>query len=238
MSETKRVWLRAGLCRVLGLVAVVALVASTAAFAADKPAAKSGEVPIPLKLPSQSFASTPLNYDHKNLDKPGFRERPPFLAPKGVVDISKGKPVTSSAPPVSGKLSMVTDGDKSYEAKSIVTLPAGKQWVQIDLGAEYNIYAIVVWHYHAEQRVYFDVIAQVSDDPEFKKDVTTVFNNDDDNSSGMGVGKDHEYVETYEGRLINTKGVKGRYVRMYSKGNTSDNFNQYIEVEVFGKPAS
>ena len=241
MSQVMRVWLRAGVCRALGMAAVAALLLGSPAFAADKTgsgAASGAKVAIPLELPSQSFSSTPLNYDHKDLDKPDFKERPPFLAPKGVVDISKGKPVTSSAPPVTGKLAMVTDGDKNYAAKSIVTLPAGTQWVQVDLGSVNDIYAIVVWHYHEAQRVYFDVIAQVSDDPEFKKDVTTVFNNDDDNSSGMGVGKDHEYVETYEGRLIDTKGIKGRYVRMYSKGNTSDDLNHYIEVEVFGKPAS
>jgi len=32
-------------------------------------------------------------------------------------------------------------------------------------------------------------------------------------------------------------GVKGRYVRLYSNGNTANRLNHYIEVEVWGKPA-
>ena len=29
--------------------------------------------------------------------------------------------------------------------------------------------------------------------------------------------------------------VKGRYVRLYSNGNTSNDTNHYIEVEVYGR---
>jgi hypothetical protein len=45
------------------------------------------------------------------------------------------------------------------------------------------------------------------------------------------------YVETSEGRLVDAKGVKGRFIRLYSNGNTANELNHYIEVEVFGKPA-
>ena len=65
----------------------------------------------------------------------------------------------------------------------------------------------------------------------------TVFNNDHDNSSGLGVGKDKEYIEVAEGRLFDSKGVKGRYVRMYSNGNTTNDLNHYVEIEVYGTPA-
>ena len=44
------------------------------------------------------------------------------------------------------------------------------------------------------------------------------------------------YVETAEGKLIDAKGVQGRYVRLYSKGNNNNDLNHYIEVEVYGKP--
>jgi hypothetical protein len=76
------------------------------------------------------------------------------------------------------------------------------------------------------------VVVQVSNDPKFEKDVTTIFDNT------VGTGKDLAYIETYEGKLIDAKGVKGRYVRLYSKGNTTNKMNHYIEVEVFGKPAA
>ena len=44
------------------------------------------------------------------------------------------------------------------------------------------------------------------------------------------------YVETSEGKLIDTKGVATRYVRLYSNGNTNNDLNHYIEVEIYGKP--
>jgi len=80
------------------------------------------------------------------------------------------------------------------------------------------------------------VIAQVSDDPKFVKDVKTVFNNDHDNTSGFGVGKDLNTIETSEGKLIDAKGLQGRYVRLNSNGNSNNDLNHYIEVEVYGKP--
>jgi hypothetical protein len=79
------------------------------------------------------------------------------------------------------------------------------------------------------------VIVQVAVDPDFIANVKTVFNNDIDNTSGKGVGKDMGYVETSEGKLIDAKGVQGRYVRLYSRGNTANDLNHYIEVEVYGK---
>jgi hypothetical protein len=110
--------------------------------------------------------------------------------------------------------------------------------VQIDLGTPGTISAILVWHYHSQARVYRDVVVQISDDPAFAKGVTTVFNSDYANNLGFGAGKDMAYMESYEGKLIDARGTKGRYVRLYSNGNTSNKLNHYIEVEVFGKPGS
>ena len=86
-------------------------------------------------------------------------------------------------------------------------------------------------------RVYFDVIVQLADDAAFKKNVRTLFNNDHDNTSGLGAGKDMNYVETAEGKLVDAKGARARYVRLYSKGNNANELNHYVEVEVFGRPA-
>lgn len=122
----------------------------------------------------------------------------------------------------------------------MVELPQGPQWVQIDLGQASEIYAVLCWHFYAIDRVYFDVLVQVSNDPEFKKDVVTLHNNDYDNGLGRGAGSDKEYIDIYEGRLFGAtkdgKGVTGRYVRLYSNGNTTDAANLYVEVEVWGKP--
>jgi hypothetical protein len=51
------------------------------------------------------------------------------------------------------------------------------------------------------------------------------------------MGKDSAYLERNLGRLIDAKRTTGRYVRLYSNGNTSDGLNHYVEVEVFGHVA-
>jgi hypothetical protein len=211
---------------------VVLLLAAGIASAQDK-------VPLKTDLPKPMFVGTPVPIKLPNLEPPRTGKRPDFLVPVGTVNLAKGKKVTSSDnDPVLGTLDLVTDGDKDGDEGSYVELGPGKQWVQIDLEQEANIYALMVWHFHSQARVYFDVVAQVSDDPTFQKDVTTIFNNDANNELGLGVGKDLDYIETFEGKLMDAKGVKGRYVRLYSKGNTTTKLNNYIEVEVFGKPAS
>ncbi|HWA86093.1 MAG TPA: discoidin domain-containing protein [Opitutus sp.] len=202
---------------------------TTASHAEDK-------VPLKLDLPKPLFVGTPRPISLPNLEKPRVGRRPDFMVPVGTVLLSKNKPVTASDSfPVIGDLSYLTDGDKSGDEGSYVELGPGLQWAQIDLGAPAKLAAIVVWHYHSQARAYHDVIVQVSDDPNFKTGVTTLFNNDDDNSSGLGKGSDLAYIETYEGRLIDAKETSARYVRLYSNGNTSDELNHYVEVEVYGQ---
>jgi hypothetical protein len=59
--------------------------------------------------------------------------------------------------------------------------------------------------------VYFDVIVQISNDPDFITGVQTIFNNDMDNSAGLGVGMDMHYVDTHFGEIFDAKGLHGRY---------------------------
>lgn len=195
-------------------------------------------VPIDIKLPKPMFIGTPQNMQVPNLEPPLGKPRPPFLAPVGTKNVALNKPISSTdEEPIIGEIAMITDGDKEAGDGSFVELGPFTQHVTIDLGNENNIYAVVVWHFHKQPRVYFDVIVQISDDPDFINNVQTIFNDDIDNSSGQGVGKDMHYVETAEGKLIDAKGVQGRYVRLYSNGNTNNDLNHYIEVEVYGKPA-
>jgi hypothetical protein len=131
--------------------------------------------------------------------------------------VARGKPVTSSEnDPLIGTLEMVTDGDKEAADGSFVELGPGLQHVTLDLEDEYEIYAVVVWHYHQQPRVYFDVVVQTSNDPGFDRaSVRTVFNNDIDLSAGLARGRDRHYTETNEGKLIDALGVRARYVRLY-----------------------
>ena len=192
-------------------------------------------VSIKLELPKPMFIGTPQNLKVKNLQKPLGKPRPAFLAPAGTENVALGKTVYSSDDfPVIGEIEMITDGDKNAAEGSFVELGPFLQEITIDLGVNYKMYAIVFWHYHKQARVYFDVVVQTADDKDMTENVKTIFNNDIDNSAGFGVGKDMHYVETSEGKLIDAKGVTGRFVKLYSKGNTNNDLNHYIEVAVYG----
>jgi len=211
---------------------LAALMIATAALAQDK-------VVLKTQLPPPLFVGTPVPLNIPNLEPPTKGKRPDFLVPAGTVNLARNKKVTSSdTNPVVGTPDMIVDGDKDGNEGSWVELGPGKQWVQIDLAKKANIFAILIWHYHSQARVYRDVVVQVSDDPTFKSGVTTVFNSDIHNELGLGTGKDLNYIETYQGKLIDAKGANGRFVRLYSNGNTSNKLNHYIEVEVWGKPAA
>jgi hypothetical protein len=216
------------------------LVVAPAALKADE---KSDKVEVKIDLPKPVFIGTPKQIPPgTTVQKPTGKPRAPLMAPAGVKNVALHKKVKSSDDdPVVGKLDMVTDGEKGGTEGSWVELGPGLQWVQVDLEASQTIYGICLWHQHADPRVYRDVVVQISDDPEFKKDVTTVFNNDQDNSAKLGAGKDYEYFEAAEGKLIDCQltkpeGVKGRYVRCWSKGSTADEQNHYTEVEVYAVP--
>ncbi len=191
-----------------------------------------------------------------------------IMVPEGTRLLSRGAKVTGSDDKsVIGNLAMITDGNVKQKFSYNVELLDGLQWVQIDLENTHAIRAILVWHYYLPDsldydyyrggehrylaRVYQDVVIQTSNDPHFREGVSTVYNNDHDNSSGLGRGEDAMYIETREGRWINTKGVNARYVRLYSNGHKRlwgdkdemptewhDNYdrsNDYIEVEVYGE---
>jgi hypothetical protein len=223
----------------MNLRIVFALAVLLATLSKPYPGDAADLAPLPLELPEAGYEGTPKDMPpDTTAEKPSGKPRPPFMAPKGVKNVALNKPVTSSDPnPISGELKLITDGKKQAWDENVVLLRKKTQWVQIDLGAVHDIYAIVVWHEHKTPVVYRDVIVQVADDAEFTKNVRTLFNNDQDNSSGIAVGTDREYFENWEGKLVDSKGAKARYVRCFSKGNTDHALNGYTEIEVWGLPA-
>ena len=201
---------------------------------------KATKVVLNIVLPKAMFKGTPVPMNEPNIE-PGRakgQERAVIKVPKGTVNLALKKPVNSNEPlPVVGDLDMVTDGDKSGEDGHNVDIGFGKKWVQIDLELQANIYGVSVWHYHGQARAYRDVIIEVADDEDFTQNVQIVYNSDHDNSYGKGIGLEMGYVETNEGHFMYCpKGTKGRYVRLHSQGNTSNDQNHYIEVEVYGIP--
>lgn len=179
-----------------------------------------------------------INPRMPSTNAPPWKPRGKVYLPADAQNVALHKPVISSDDfPIIGDFSMVTDGEKRGTEGHWVEIGPGTQWVQIDLKANYKIHGVLMWHYFGEPyRVYRDVIIRLADDATFSKNVRMVYNNDDDNSSGLGAGQDREYYEHYTGQWIPFKPESARYVRFYSRGNTSDPQNQYIEAEVWASP--
>lgn len=201
------------------------------------------KVAIKFVIPPPHSSGTPKEIKSPNLEKdpgPG-KLRPPIMVPAGYDKklTTEDTKVATSEEPVTGENEFIVDGDKTPDATAMLQLPGGLQWVQLDLGKEHEISAVCVWHDQGDERVYKDVIVQLSNDSKFVDGVQTIFNNDHDNTAKLGAGKDKEYRERNDGRpMAAAKGdtfPKARYVRCYSAGSTSEPVNNYIEVEVFGK---
>ena len=214
------------------------LLPSGGADAATGPAGDA--VPLILSLPAAAFKGTPKDQQvGPNVEPLSDKPRPPMMVPPGLKNIAPGSKITSSdknAP--ADALAKITDGNKEAQDESVVFLRKGVQWVQMDLGSVNEIYALVIWHAHNTAKVYHCVVVQAADDADFIEHVRTIFNNDQENKAGLGVGTDREYFETNEGKLINAKGIKARYLRFYSKGSTESAMNEYTEIEVYGRPAA
>jgi hypothetical protein len=194
-------------------------------------------VPLEIKLPAAAFIGTPSDTPMgSTVEKPTGKPRPLLMVPRGVKNVALGRPVTTSdTNQLAVNLAKITDGDKEASEQGTVLLRKGVQWVQIDLGAPYALYAIVVWHAHDTPKVYHGVVVQVADDAGFTTNVRTLFNDDQSDADGLGTGSNREYFETNEGKLVEAKGAVARYVRTYSKGSTESRLNEYTEIEVYGK---
>lgn len=224
--------LLAGISLSLAVVGLNSLTVQTASAADEK-------VPLKLSLPAPAFKGTPKDIQTNSYTEPlSDKPRPPFMVPSGLKNVAQGAKVTASDKNATAEaLAKLNDGDKEASEQSIIYLRKGTQWVQFDLGSPQEIFVIVLWHAHNSAKIYHDVVVQVADDQDFIQNVRTLFNNDQDNTSGLGVGTNLEYFETHEGKLIDAKGAKARFVRFYSKGSTESALNEYTEVEIYGRAA-
>jgi Na+-transporting NADH:ubiquinone oxidoreductase subunit NqrC len=170
-------------------------------------------------------------------------KRPPFMAPPGIKNLALGRPVSCGMEdePIIGELDQITDGIKKSGPFDFVELDPGPQWVQIDLGKRQTVHAIAVWHFYKNPTIYNDVIVQVADDAEFANNVRTLFNNDHDDSTGLGAGKDTAYYARWWSELVDArgddkKGTPARYVRVYSNGGASiDDMTRFVEIQIYGE---
>jgi len=215
-------------------------VAVTFAFTACSQAADE-KVPLQVKLPAPAFKGTPKDLPEDITVEPMIDEKTvpaPLMIAPGCVNLAAGlKPTSSDTNASPEKLSKITDGDKEAYETSIVLLRKGVQNITFDLGKAAELYAIVVWHAHDSSKVYRSVVVQIADDAAFTKNVRTIYNNDTENKAGQGAGKDKQYFEQHFGKRIAVNGEKAQFVRLWSRGSTEGVWNEYTEVEIWGKPA-
>jgi hypothetical protein len=187
----------------------------------------------------------------KNLVMPSnFRDgelkRPPVMVSPDTELLSLNKPVSTSMKPEFlplGPPELLVDGVKRSEDVTRIEFGPGKHWVQIDLEESHLISMVVIWHHYKNATIYNDVIVQLSDDPEFKAGVKTIYNNDHDNSSGMGKGKGTTYASRWWGEIADARDeefnevTSARYVRVYTSDGAGAEAPSFVEVSVYGKPA-
>lgn len=213
-----------------------ALVVPGTALVVQTSAADNG--PLTLEFPQPTLKGTPEDLPSgPHIEPPSDKPPKPIMVPKGVKNVALNKPVTSQAQVITGELKQITDGQKEAFDDQVVEMKKGVQYIQVDLEAEYKIYAVAIWTDHRYVQAYRRVIVQVADDAEFTKNVRTLFNNDYEDKAGLGVGTDREYFENRYGRTIDGKGEKGRYVRWYTNGSNASALNNRQEIEVYALPA-
>ncbi|CAI6079335.1 right-handed parallel beta-helix repeat-containing protein [Cohnella sp. JJ-181] len=153
--------------------------------------------------------------------------------PAAPSNLSAGRaPSYSSTVLYEASPSNLTDGYTTYYVG--VGDAHERVYAQIDLGALYDVSKVKMWHFFSDGRTYKDVIVQLSQTADFSSYVTTVFNNDKDNSAGQGYGVDSEYAEGAGGKTVSFQPILARYARFWIGGNNTDPYNQFVELQVYG----
>ncbi|HZG75124.1 MAG TPA: fibronectin type III domain-containing protein [Paenibacillus sp.] len=163
------------------------------------------------------------------------------------VNVALNKTVTVSTTDLfGGAPSVITDGiSTNSSAYAGIRTTSGPQYYQVDLGAAYSLNQLRLvndWGASGIARTNKDVIVQLSNSATFASGVTTVYNNDADNSVGLGTGTDPEYQESAAGLTIPlATPVNARYARVWGSGhvrvdNTSHNVMTPIEFEAYADP--
>jgi len=134
-------------------------------------------------------------------------------------NLALGMQVTGSGGIAQGAYELLTDG--------IIELNPhldGPTWVQVDLGAQYTIDTIKLWHYYADGRTYHDNKVALSNEGNFIGEEIVVFDTND---------IDAEYRETPEGRTISFDPIRTRYIRAWVGGSTVNEWSHWVELQAF-----
>jgi DNA-binding beta-propeller fold protein YncE len=166
------------------------------------------------------------------------------------VETNRGlnKTVTTSATPISGNVSLVTDGVQIDEAEGDVSsvpvptqpcveLPSGLQSVKIDLVNTYMIGSVFISHKYGTDRIYHNTKTEVSEDGIIW---TTIYDSLISGEYNEKPVYHPMHGHTHFGKFINFNALPVRYIRDWSNGwtsgdgLTSGNTNSWTEIKVFG----
>ncbi len=205
-----------------------------------------GQQLVPLDLGLDAVTRATPGYPRNIELPPNLREeedrRPEFMVPPGVENVALNQPVTTGMEfePFPGELWQITDGVKTSGDGDFVEFDPGPQWVQIDLGAQKEIFCVVLWHYYRNPIIYKDIIVKIADDEEFTDNVRILFNNDFQDNTGLGAGPDATFAARWWGEIVDARtpqgdGMPARYVRVYTNGGYGNEPTRWVEIAVYGK---
>jgi hypothetical protein len=192
-------------------------------------------------------------------------EAPTLKLPSGSTNLAYGRSITTNFPdPIMGQLDMITDGNKgvlTYSDGRLRYIDAdncyvefspsihsmsgdeftklGPRFVQFDFQESNFFDAIWIWAGYRDHGydVVRKLVIQISQDPKFATNPTTVFNCDTDNSLGFGLGSDRPFASSRFGKLIRIKPTLGRYVRIWCNGSVMfPRETRLVEIEIYGRP--
>lgn len=163
------------------------------------------------------------------------------------INAALNKAVTSNGTAGGGALSNVTNGNLARGDYALISTSDGPKYVQVDLADSYDIVGVNIrsdWGSDAGSYRYgHDYVVQLAADAAFTTGVTTIFNNDADNTLGLGAGEDPLYIEPADGAGLHIPletPVAARYVRYWANGHTRVNgttnaVNTPVEIQAFAK---
>ena len=184
----------------------------------------------------------------------GFDEvgelKPEENVERNVVGSKTNKKVKISAYDVTDKKAVTEKGDRPFsylndgkkdtnnylELNDTSDKTNHSRYVQVDLGAEYELNKIHLTRYYGDSRTYGPTVIELSKNEDFKEK-TQVFNSDKDgNVHNLGEGKDDLYNETAGGKEVSFEKTTARYIRVYVNGqaNNKSSSDHIVELEAYG----
>eukprot|EP01051_Picozoa_sp_SAG22_P010635 SAG22_NODE_967_length_6262_cov_20.374980_1_plen_1008_part_00 len=106
--------------------------------------------------------------------------------------------------------------------------PESALYITVDLGRPILITGVTIWHYYGDDRAYCAQKVALSLTGQFLREEHVVYD----------TGSEYGPPESPDGNSITFPGYTARYVRHWSAGSTTDTNVHFIEVDVYGVPAS